>query len=119
MKLKALIIAFIVLSGSVFAGNTNDGDSNSSATATKTVEINGQVQDFLSGEALTGAEVSIKESQKTVYTDFDGNFSFSQMAPGTYNIVVSYISYDKSFVEQVTIKENNTKSLSIKLKDTK
>jgi hypothetical protein len=33
------------------------------------------------------------------YTDFDGNFEIENIKPGNYNIIASYISYDKSLVE--------------------
>ena len=115
MKLHALLIAVILTSGMLFATNNNDGDDSAPATEAKTIRINGHVQDFSSGEALPGVEVTIKDSKKKVYTDFDGKFSFKDITPGTYSIEVSYISYSKSYVEEITIKGDET--LSIRLKD--
>ena len=48
------------------------------------------------------------------YTDFDGKFSFRNLKPGEYNIVASYISYEKNTIElPIEDKENNL--ISIKL----
>ena len=117
MKSKLVFLLFILLTVNLVAGNeNNDKSKNNTAKAETTVTIDGQVQDFTSGEALPGVEVRLKESGKKVFTDFDGNFSFEQIAPGTYNIVVSYISYNKSLVEEIEV-NRKPETLSIKLKD--
>ncbi|MGM0567309.1 MAG: carboxypeptidase-like regulatory domain-containing protein [Bacteroidota bacterium] len=117
MKSKLVFLLFILLTVNLTAGNENDDKSkNSTAKAKATVSIDGQVQDFTSGEALPGVELRLKESGKKVFTDFDGNFSFDRITPGTYNIVISYISYNKSLVEEIEV-SRNPESLSIKLKD--
>ncbi len=60
-----------------------------------TINLMGQVIDFNSGEALTGVEVTIEGMNKKAYTDFDGNFRFDNLNPGEYNIIASFISYNK------------------------
>jgi len=77
------------------------------------VVLSGQVIDLVSGEYLTGVEVEIEGHDQKVYTDFDGNFEFSNLKPGEYNIIASYISYNKSYVENINLRTNE--ALSIKL----
>ena len=57
-------------------------------------EISGTVTDTL-GHPLVGATVSIKGKNLITQTDSKGNFSFPNMPPGNYTLVVSYIGYEK------------------------
>ncbi len=117
MKSKLVFLFFIFLTVNLVAGNENDDKRKSNTSKTEAnVTINGQVQDFTSGEALPGVEVRLKESGKKIFTDFDGNFAFDHITPGTYNIVVSYISYNKSLVEEIEV-SRDPETLSIRLKD--
>jgi len=121
MKIKALTLAFTFLIGTIaFAGNEGETDKKSNnAESTNMTMVKGQVLDLTSGESIAGAEVSIENSQKKTYTDFDGNFKFENLSPGNYNIVISYISYDKSLLEDVKIKQGKTEQISVKLVNSK
>ncbi|MES2456908.1 MAG: carboxypeptidase-like regulatory domain-containing protein [Bacteroidota bacterium] len=46
------------------------------------------------GEALQAATVFIDGTQKTTVTDDKGNFNFSHMGQGTYQVVVNLIGYE-------------------------
>ncbi len=118
MKKALLTLSF--LAAVVFAFADNNGNSenkNKSAetvSANAVVSISGKVIDFTSGEALAGVEVAIEGSTKKVHTDFDGNFKIENLKPGAYNLIASYISYNKSFIEKLDIEKSNTE-LNIKL----
>ena len=88
--------------------------STETVSANSTVSISGKVIDFTSGEALAGVEVAIEGSSKKVHTDFDGNFKIENLKPGSYNLIASYISYNKSFIEKLDTEKPN-KELNIKL----
>lgn len=105
MKNIILSLAFISLIG--FANAANEGkDAEAPAIATvTTVSLNGKVIDFNSGEALTGVEVCIEGTSIKAYTDFDGNFEISNVKPGKYNLIASYISYNKSLIENFKVEE--------------
>jgi uncharacterized alpha/beta hydrolase family protein len=79
-----------------------------------TLQLIGFVTDKNSNEALVGVEVKIEGIQEKTYTDFDGKFTFTNLKPGEYNIVASYISYQKNSIEHVDLK-NATRQVSIKL----
>ncbi len=90
------------------ANKENSGKKNHAVETTQTpaesenasISLSGKVVDFTSGESLTGVEVAIEGLDHKVYTDFDGNFRFENLTPGEYNIIASFISYNKSYVEK-------------------
>ena len=109
----------ITLVGFAFADN--DGVKNEAAsgnTPVQTISVNGSVSDFVSGENLTGVVIKIEGTNLKTYSDFDGNFTFENLKPGTYNIIASFISYDKSLVENFQAKKTNN-NIIIKLQSSK
>src|SRR5690606_26757836 len=64
--------------------------------------IRGKVIDDVTGEALIGVTVQIMETSKGTSTDFDGVFEI-HIAPGTYKLQFSYISYQSLIVEDVVV----------------
>jgi TonB-dependent receptor len=66
--------------------------------------IKGSVLDANTKETLIGATVVVQGTTIGAATDFDGNFRIEKVAPGNYNLIVSYISYDN---EIIRIEVNN------------
>ncbi len=118
MKKQIIAIVFIVLAGFAFADKDLTKSNSSESPVAKTVSLIGKVVDFKSGEALTGVEVKLEETNTKAYTDLDGKFSFKEVKSGSYDIVVSYISYDKSLIENFKVNSDNNK-ISIKLQASK
>ncbi|OFY51867.1 MAG: hypothetical protein A2W85_12175 [Bacteroidetes bacterium GWF2_41_31] len=88
MKNTIAIFAFIaILASSSFAANDNTG------TPAATTTISGQVFDKATGEALAGVKIILDENATEVYTDFDGNFTISEIASGSHEITTELISY--------------------------
>jgi len=118
MKKALLTLSFLAAVVFAIAGNTGNSENKSKSTETASanavVSISGKVIDFTSGEALAGVEVAIEGSTKKVHTDFDGNFKIENIKPGSYNVIASYISYNKSFIEKLNV-EKSTQQLRIKL----
>jgi hypothetical protein len=110
---KIILGMFIVcLSIVVFAKNEeNKNDAENSSAITSTIQLSGVVTDKTSNEALVGVEVKIEGTNQKVYTDFDGRFTFSNLNPGEYNLVASYISYEKNVVEHIDVNKNNQVSI--------
>lgn len=88
MKNILAIIAVAVLTAST-AFATNDKASAPVATTT----LSGQVIDKLTGEALAGVKIIVDESATEVYTDFDGNFTITDITTGSHEIKADLISY--------------------------
>ncbi len=118
MKKTLLTLSFLAAVVFAFAGNSGNSENKNKSTETVSanaaVSISGKVIDFTSGEALAGVEVAIEGSSKKVHTDFDGNFKIDNIKPGSYNLIASYISYNKSFIEKLDVEKPN-QELNIKL----
>lgn len=116
MKNIILSIVFVAFLGFAYADNEGNTSNAPESAPVEMLLLSGSVIDFQSGEALTGVEVSIEGTDIKTYTDFDGNFEFDNVKPGNYNIIASYISYDKSLVENFEANCQN-KKVDIKLQE--
>ncbi|MCD4736337.1 MAG: carboxypeptidase-like regulatory domain-containing protein [Bacteroidales bacterium] len=112
MKNIWILIICLAITGSILADSAKS--KNSENPPVETTSISGTVTDFVSGEPLTGVEVSIEGSDVKAYTDLDGNFMIKDVKPGKYNLIFSYISYNKSLVEDMEVSEKKNE-IDIKL----
>jgi len=64
--------------------------------------IRGKVFDNKSGESLVGVTILAKGTTKGTITDLDGKFSL-KLDAGTYNLRISYISYQTITIEDVKV----------------
>lgn len=76
--------------------------------------IRGNVTDSKTGEPLDGATVLIKETGKKQFVQLDGNFAFKNIAPGDYQIEISYSNY-KVYSEKITVETGKTTNVKISL----
>jgi outer membrane receptor protein involved in Fe transport len=74
--------------------------------------VRGTVYDDATGEALIGVTVVVDGTDKGTITDIDGKFEI-QLAPETYNLKISYVSYatlnienTKVTADEVTVLDN-------------
>ena len=104
---KVLFVLVLVSSIAIVKANEPE---NAPAKA-KTNQIEGMVTDHLTGEALVGVCLKLKGSDKTTYTDLQGNFKMDGVTPGTYDIEIDYVSY-----KDVTLKRVSTSDSDVKLK---
>jgi hypothetical protein len=118
--MKSIFLTIIFAASTILAIADNEGIKSNPAESApaEMVSLTGTVYDFESGEALTGVEVSIEGTDLKAYTDFDGNFSIENVKPGQYNIIASYIAYDKSLVENFKA-EKQSNEVNIKLQESK
>jgi outer membrane receptor protein involved in Fe transport len=77
--------------------------------------IAGQVVDYKTKEAIIGASVVIQGTTVGSATDIEGNFLISNVKPGTYTIVVSYIAYKTQTIPDVVVESGNKTTLSVDL----
>jgi hypothetical protein len=94
-----------------------DGDNTNPPAQKATIQ--GTVMDINTGEALVGVSVELENSGTKYYTDFEGNFEISDLDPGTYTIIASYISYKNSLVEGIKIEEGSKQEIDIHLQVSK
>ncbi len=79
---------------------------------TGTVRIT--VSDDKTGETLVGANVIIDGTMQGTTSDLDGVATLT-LAPGTYNIKVSYISYQSTLIKDVKVEPGKTNTFSVRL----
>lgn len=77
--------------------------------------LTGKVTDKTSNETLVGATVLVKETGQTAFVQLDGYFKIKSIKPGSYNLVISFIGYEKTFLT-ITVQDNEKKMVYIKMK---
>ena len=77
--------------------------------------LSGKITDAETGEDLIGTTIVIQGTTKGTITDFEGNYLLDNISPGSYNIVISFISYDQQII-QVKITGGETTVLNTALK---
>ncbi len=115
--MKKLAIVFIsILFFSVSFANEPINKDSKSENAVMTTSIAGKVFDKITGEALAGVKVSVEGTQKSVYTDFDGNFKFDGIRQGELALTAEYISY-KQKVEKVDVSLNKSNRIDVQIEN--
>ncbi|MBV6655330.1 MAG: carboxypeptidase regulatory-like domain-containing protein, partial [Mameliella sp.] len=100
MVRNLLVLFVLLLSGAAVFGQT----SLQGEVVDDTGEpiIFGSVALYKNGVLITGTE-----------TDFDGNYAFNEIDPGTYDVEASYVGYNKQRVEGVAVFAGKANRLDI------
>lgn len=77
--------------------------------------IGGRVFDVKSQEAIIGANVVIEGTTVGAATDLDGNFLIPNVKPGTYTLVISFVTYKTNTVKDVVVEGGKKTTLEIPL----
>ncbi len=82
----------------------------------QTGTIRGVIKDSTFGETIPGAVVRIDgAANQGKAADIDGNFEFSQVAPGTYTLIVNAVSYKALRLEDVKVIPGKVTELELSL----
>lgn len=76
--------------------------------------ITGKIADAKTGEELIGATIVIQGTTKGTISDLSGNYLLTDLAPGTYNIVYSFVSYN-TIIQKVVIEKNKATEINVNL----
>lgn len=79
-------------------------------------KLTGKVMDSNTGETLIGVNVVVDGTTTGTITDLDGNYTLA-LDPGTYDIKVSYISYQPKVFKGVEIKPGDVTKLNVRMKE--
>lgn len=109
---KVLIVLVALCIGLGISYAENDETTGNSAPVTT---MTGKVLDKITGETLAGVMVELDGTDKYVFSDFDGNFTFENLKPAEYNLTFSLISYEKNEMK-VNLVKTETEDLKVELK---
>jgi TonB-dependent receptor len=83
----------------------------------QTGSISGRILDSKTGEELIGVSVQIEGTVTGAATDFEGKYTIANVKPGTYTLIVSYISYTKKSMAGIEVKAGEVASVNISLEE--
>ncbi|HOZ52570.1 MAG TPA: TonB-dependent receptor [Chitinophagaceae bacterium] len=79
----------------------------------QTGTIRGKIKDAINNEGIAFANIGLQNTVIGAKSDIDGNFEFSKLNPGLYNIVVTYVGYKKKIVYEIAV--DNSKPTFIEI----
>lgn len=95
----------LFLFGAIFSGYVS---------GQKTASINGYIKNAQSGETLISANIALQETNKGTSTNTLGYYSITNIPPGTYIILCSYIGF-QFYKKEITLSANENVRLDIEL----
>ncbi|MFM2213720.1 MAG: hypothetical protein RL427_983 [Bacteroidota bacterium] len=81
----------------------------------QTSGIKGVVIEDKTGQPLPGATVTIKSLNKSRVTGAEGTFSFAKIAPGTYEITVTALSFQEKEITEIIVVDNEFANVTVSL----
>lgn len=81
----------------------------------QTGSIQGNISDTETGETLIGATVMLAGTTTGAAGDLDGNFTISNIKPGTYKLVCNFISYQPDTLKNIVVKAGEITTVNFKL----
>jgi TonB-dependent receptor len=79
--------------------------------------IAGKILDKKTGEELIGVSVQIEGTSTGAVTDFEGKYVISSVTPGTYTLLVSYISYNKKVISGIEVKAKDVTTVNVAMEE--
>lgn len=77
--------------------------------------IGGVVTDGKTNETIVGANVTIQGTQVGTATDVDGRFTISNIKPGSYSLVVSFITYKSHVIPDVVVESGKISEIQVEM----
>ena len=119
MKFRLLFLTLTLAAASISA-RANSGTEGSPTEGTKKSDIAGGVVHADTKKPLSNVTVtaySVSKKEKVVYTDVNGNYSFSELKAGTYKLVFEKDGFKKVVREKVIIRSDEGCQLNIEMDD--
>lgn len=90
---------------------------NATQIFSQTETITGTITDKKTRETIVGASVVIQGTTIGAGSDLNGVYRINSVKPGTYSIVVSFISYKKQVVDNVKVVKGKPTELNFELEE--
>ena len=117
MKLKFVLLACFITAFSFIAQAAPPGIGDENA---KKSDLVGGVTDIETKKPISNVSVTAylnTKKEKTVFTDSHGNFSFTDLKPGTYRFVFEKDGYKKITKEKFIARPDEAQQLNINLEE--
>jgi hypothetical protein len=86
-----------------------------SAFSQQTASINGYISDAETGETLISANFALSGTRKGTSTNTSGYYNLTNLSPGRYTVVATYIGY-QNFKKEIKLEADQNLRLDIQLK---
>lgn len=83
----------------------------------QSASLSGKITDATTGEPLPGANIVLVGTYNGTATDFDGNYSLSNIKPNDYEVKAQFIGYETKIFTGITFSASEEKTLNITLKE--
>lgn len=80
-------------------------------------KITGVVKDKTTEETIVGATIVIKGTTKGTTTDIEGNFVLDNLKPGNYDLEVSFISYNKVEIDNISLSAGQEYNINVEMEE--
>ena len=80
----------------------------------QSASVSGYISDAETGETLISANIALKDSRKGTSSNTSGYFSLTNIAPGTYTIVATYVGYQR-YEREISLEPGQSLRLDIEL----
>ncbi|RKY55776.1 MAG: TonB-dependent receptor, partial [Candidatus Neomarinimicrobiota bacterium] len=81
-----------------------------------TGKISGRIIDADTNEPIIGANIYLENTDFGAVSDADGNYFIINVSPGTYNLVCSFIGYEKITYTGITVNVDRTTSVDFNIR---
>ena len=116
--MKSLLLTCLLVVSFVLSFAAEKESKSEAKVEASQITLKGSVVDQTTHEALVGVKVVLDGTDEVAYTDFDGNYTLKNVAPGKHNLTASYISYQNSSAKNVQVSlKNNQVDFSLKTAD--
>ena len=78
-------------------------------------KISGRVTDTATGEPLVGVNIMLEGRQLGAATDIDGYYFIINIEPGVYTMVASYVGYEQTTIEKITVRSDLTSKVDFEM----
>lgn len=77
--------------------------------------LSGKITDKTNDEPLIGATILVKETGQSTSVQLDGYFKIKNIKPATYNLVITFIGYER-FFQAVSVRADEKNIIYVKMK---
>lgn len=102
--IKTVLVLLFTISSSAFSQTTSG-------------TISGVVKEQATGETMPGVNVVIEGTLRGAATGVNGEFTIAGVEPGTYNLTITFISYQPVTIEGVVVKPNTVTEVTAMMTD--